>query len=385
MSPEQQAPPDQANAPATPDSPAVPAGSAPPAPARPARPSKWTGLPGVLRSRLARQVAIVSAIAGAVVAIGHVVGGLIGWWHLYELAFLRGHDARQASAQPQVAAKPRLSLVVLPLASESEARETQWFSDLLSTDLAMQGWSVWFRGISPENSLEAARLFEAAVARDPDSIRGWAGVGLVWGNAVTMGFAPDPKAALARRQEAVRQLERLDPNDPLTLMSRTGGFWYSGDFKGLLRLTQQIVERVPNNPFGFHYLALANLNLGRFEECVAPARHAILLGPRDSQVVAYRATLAMCHFMAEKYTLAAEEALLAADSNTALAGPVLLYAAALARSGKTQEAKQILESRRRGDPHFETAVFERILKGTEPRLESGRERLVSTLKGLGVP
>jgi TolB-like protein len=508
MPPEQQAQPDQTGAPAVAGPPEVPADSGAPPEAPPNTPSKvsskWTNLMGVFRSRLARQLAIASAIAGAVVAIGHVVGGLIGWWHLYELAFLRGDDAKQASAPAAVTKKPRLSLVVLPLAGEGDAQDAGWFTDVLSSDLtielgrlsgafvisresawtykgkqadprevsrdlnvryvvrgtvrrtgndvrlhlalidgetgaqrwaeqskldrsnlersleqvaarmsrtlgvelyraegqraaamkpeqveaddlAMQGWSVWYRGISRENSLEAARLFEAAVAQDRDSIRGWAGVGLVWGNAVTMGYAPDPKAALARRQEAVKQLERLDPNDAMTLMARTGGFWFAGDFKGLLRLTQTIVERVPNNPFGFHYLALAHLNLGRFEECVAPARQAILLGPRDSQIAAYRTTLALCHFMAEAYASAAEEAQLAVQSNTALAGPALVLAASLARDGKAEEARRIVETRRGKDPRFQSAAIERVLAGAEPRLSSGKERLVSTLKSLGVP
>ena len=501
MSPEQQAPPDQASAPATTDAPDVPADAAPPV-SRSDAPWKWAGLMGVLRSRLARQLAIASAIVGAVVAIGHVVGGLIGWWHLYELAFLRGRDAQQATVP--TAKAPRLSLVVLPLASEGDPQDGPWFSDVLSTDLtmalgrlsgalvisretawtykgkvidprevsrqlgvryvvsgavrrndrdvrlslalidgesgsqrwaeqftldrgdltrsleqvalrvsrtlgvelyraegqraaamkpeqveaddlAMQGWSIWYRGISRENSTEAARLFEAAVARDADSIRGWAGVSMTRGTSVTMGWAPDAKAALDRQREAVRQLERLDPNDVMTLMARTGPLWHTGDFNGLLRLTQDTVERFPNFPSGYQYHALALMMLGRFEECMPPARQAILLGPRDSLIPFYRTTLALCYFMAEQYELAASEARLAVQSNTSLAGPALTLAASLARSGKVEEATQVVETYRRNDPRFATATIERVLLGNEPRLSSGRARLVSTLKELGIP
>ena len=48
-------------------------------------------------------------------------------------------------------------------------------TEVAADDLAMRGWSVYMRGLSPDNLREALRLFEAAVAKDPHSVRAWQG------------------------------------------------------------------------------------------------------------------------------------------------------------------------------------------------------------------
>ena len=52
-------------------------------------------------------------------------------------------------------------------------------AEVAADDLAMRGWSVYMRGLSPENLREALRLFEAAVAKDPGSARALAGVSVL--------------------------------------------------------------------------------------------------------------------------------------------------------------------------------------------------------------
>jgi hypothetical protein len=99
----------------------------------------------------------------------------------------------------------------------------------------------------------------------------------------------------------------------------------------------------------------------------------------------WRATLALCHFMLDQYEDAAKEARLGMQANTALPGNPLILAASLARAGRAEEARQIVESYQPRHPQFRTASVARVLLSNEPRLVSGRERLVSTLRALGVP
>ncbi|MEO8186369.1 MAG: winged helix-turn-helix domain-containing protein [Burkholderiaceae bacterium] len=48
--------------------------------------------------------------------------------------------------------------------------------EIVADDLALRGWSVYSRGLSAANLREALRLFEQALARDPNSVRALAGV-----------------------------------------------------------------------------------------------------------------------------------------------------------------------------------------------------------------
>jgi DNA-binding winged helix-turn-helix (wHTH) protein/TolB-like protein len=250
-------------------------------------------------------------------------------------------------------------------------------------DLAMSGWAVWYRGLSRENTIEALRRFESAVARDPDSLRGWAGLAIANGTAVSSGWAPNPAAASARHGEAIRQLERLDRNDVFTHMARIGAYYLTEDFAGLLQLTQTLVERFPNHPHGHHHQANALMLLGRFDECVEPLRKAARLGPRDTMLPYWRSGLAMCHFFAGRYPEAVGEARLAIQANTALAGPHLILAAALARNGQVEEAQKIVRENAARD-RFRIQTLRLVLLGNEPRLAKGRERIIATLKELGV-
>lgn len=100
-----------------------------------APPSRWRRGWGALRSRFARQIALAAVAIGAFVTAGHFLGGLIGWWHAWELT-LGGHEAA-TPAKPGVDA-PAMSLVVLPLATEGgDGKVEDWFADALLGELTM--------------------------------------------------------------------------------------------------------------------------------------------------------------------------------------------------------------------------------------------------------
>jgi adenylate cyclase len=251
-------------------------------------------------------------------------------------------------------------------------------------DLAMRGWAVWLRGFSRENALEALRLFEQAVARDPDSLRGWGGVGLMNGQAAGYGWLADPAPARARQREALLQMERLDRDDMMTYFARVDPYYRRQDFAGLLQYAQTLVQRFPNHTMSHQQHATALLLLGRFDECLPPAREALRLGPRDTLRPAFRFLAAFCHFAAGRYADAAGEARLSLQENPTLPGPQLMLAAALGRNGQPEEAQKILQENQRR-PMSRQQGFQWLSAGTEPRLVEARERFFGTLKELGVP
>jgi TolB-like protein/DNA-binding winged helix-turn-helix (wHTH) protein len=87
-------------------------------------------------------------------------------------------------------------------------------------DLAMRGFSVHLKGISPDNFAQARQYFEQAVARDPRSMRGLAGLSITHSMDVAFTWAKDPAESMRHSKEALERIEAIDPHAHLTLLAR---------------------------------------------------------------------------------------------------------------------------------------------------------------------
>ena len=464
----------------------------------------WRRVWAALRSRFARQIALAAVALSAVAAAGHFIGGMIGWWHAYEITF-GGHKAEPASTARSPAARADVqSLVVLPLVDESEKRDGDWFVDVLTSDLtaelgrlpstlvisrdtartfkgkaadprdvardlgvryvirgsarragervrldlemvdgesglqawsqrvdldrgrlagglgdvalqlarslnvqtyrssgakaaalkpheiqaddlAMQGWAAWFRGITPENLREAASLFDQAVQRDPRSTRGLGGVAFVYRLGAQFGWLPDRDAAMSKAEQATERLRAIDENDFFTLLSRQSIAVGRGDWEASLTIADATLERFPSHAPSLGFRAMALMGQGRFDECLDPPKRALRIGPRDILVGGWNVIIAQCHFMRAEYPLAADFARTAWQANPRLPLPPLTLAAALHREGKVDEARRIVVEYRSRNPEFEASHLSRMMVGTEPRYAEGRQRMIDSLRALGIP
>lgn len=97
----------------------------------------WRRLWSKLHSRFARQMALVTVAVGTIAAVGHFVGGMIGWWHAYELTFSPHERATPLTKHAPGQVEP-LSIVVLPLTIEGDATDIEWFADALLDDLVRE-------------------------------------------------------------------------------------------------------------------------------------------------------------------------------------------------------------------------------------------------------
>jgi TolB-like protein len=466
--------------------------------------SVWQRLWSKLRSRFARQIALVAVAIGTIATVGHFIGGMIGWWHAYEITF-GGYAPIPATSKSSAARTDVQSLVMLPLVDEGEQRDGEWFVDMLTNDLtaelsrmpstlvissytarsykgkaadprevakelgvryvihgrarregervkldlqmvdgesglqtwsqrveldrkrlasglgevalqlarslnvqtyrssgkkasalkpheiqaddlAMQGWAAWFRGITPENVREAASLFDQAVERDPRSTRALGGVAFIYRLGAQFGWLPDRDASMRKAEQATERLRGIDENDFFTLLARESIATGHGDWEALLPLTDSMLERFPSHAPSLGYRTMALMGLGRFDECLGPAKQALRIGPRDTLVAAWNVIMAQCHFMRAEYPQAAEFARIALQANPRLPLPVPTLAAALHRDGKVEEARKIADEHRSRSPEFRVAHLEqRMMLGTEPRFVEGRQRMVESLRALGMP
>lgn len=253
-------------------------------------------------------------------------------------------------------------------------------------DLAMQGFGIYFRGVSRDNLLAARRLFDAAVAGDPRSIRGWGGVAVANGILAGNRWAPDYDAAVARVTEAAERLQALDEHDAHTYFARLFQAGLGRDHETLLRVATRMNERLPSYPHGHLFRSMALLNLGRFDECIDAVRRAIQLGPRDPTIGLRYRHLGTCQFMRGDYAGAVQSAREAVQHNPRLPLPPLLLAAALERNGQSDEARALVAEHLRTHPAARAADVATLAHGGhEPRYREGEQRWIESLKLLGMP
>lgn len=294
--------------------------------------------------------------------------------------------ARLAASLDGIAQQVARSLSVQMYRSSGERAFALKPDQVQADDLAMQGWAVYYRGFTPENLREAGRLFEAAVRRDSGSVRGWGGVAVANGVGAAINWVPDRAAAMVRLQQASDRLQALDADSFFALLSKANLANLNGDNEGRLLIAKSMVERFPSQPQSHFNLAQAQTNLGRFDECVEPARRAIRLGPRDVFVGVWNWQIGTCYFMRGDYVQAAHFARAARQAGPSLPLPPLLLAASLARTGNAGEARQIVADYMMRSPGYKASNIElQGMRSRHPSYVEGRNRMIETLHELGMP
>ncbi|MEO5883424.1 MAG: winged helix-turn-helix domain-containing protein [Caldimonas sp.] len=254
-------------------------------------------------------------------------------------------------------------------------------------DLSMHAFSVLLKSLGPDNLERARQLFEQAIARDPQSLRALAGVSLTNSMSVSFDWARDPAASMRRSREALDQLEAIDSDAHLTLVSRASFHLSNSDWQQQLAASEELVRSFPNDPTSHHHRCSSLLRLGRFDEAIPACDRAIRISPQESRTPIWHGLAGMNEFMRGNYPAAAERAGVTAAANANLPFYTLLVAVALAHSGRPDEAKQSFASLRARHPDYET---KRIFSGwrtanADPRFVAGLERIAATARELGLP
>ncbi len=311
------------------------------------------------------------------------------------LALVDGGNGVQLWAESFVVKRARLPQALAELAvqivlvlrpelyrSAAERRAALSALEVTADDLAMRAFARWYRGLHSDNIVEALKLLERAVALDPDSVRGWGGLSFMNLHGVLNNWLPDRVAALRRIDESAAQLERLDAEGYYTYQVRTIQSFLRQDWAAMLRVTSTWIARAGHPAaFGAHGYAL--LLSGNADEAIADLHHAMRLSPRDPIRAEWQYRLAMVHFTAASYDLACDWSQTAADTNPNLLWPPI-HAAAMQRLGQTAAARQSFGEHMKRHPGFEAGTIILRLPGEHPQLVEARERLVTSLKAIGM-
>jgi TolB-like protein len=312
-----------------------------------------------------------------------------------DLALVQGEDGMQRWAETFVFDRAQLAQTLADVAvrltralapalfiATAERRAALSALEVSADDLAMRATALWYRGFNAANIVEALKLLERAVALDGECTRAWAALPPTLWQCLANGWLPDRDAVQRRIEEASAQLMRHDADGLQSYAARGILAFMREDWASMLRLTAAFTERHRHsNAFGARGMAL--LVTGASDDAVAALETAMRLSPRDPIIAEFQYRLAMAHFVATRYEAACDWGQTAALHNPSLPWPPV-HAAALHRLGHEAEARAAYLEHAARHPDFDATRLLQRLPGSNPAFAEARERLVHSLRALGM-
>jgi TolB-like protein len=254
-------------------------------------------------------------------------------------------------------------------------------------DLTMRGLAFLNRPSSRENAQHARELFESALRLSPNhmpALNGLAQVMIVeWGSTWYSGSS---EAHLQALERVVNRALAIKADDAMAT------YLYGYVQKRLHRnLDQALValERAialdPNLAVAQNYIGQIKVFLGRPGEAAEYTLKAIQLSPRDPQLPEWYYQMAIIQIHQQRYDEAVGWARRGVQTNPNLRYPYRVLAAALALSGRLDEARTVAAELLRRYPHETISAFLRREPWTDPVYRAGQNREVEGMRLAGIP
>jgi adenylate cyclase len=298
-----------------------------------------------------------------------------------------GQIAQLAKVQDQVTQRIAGALNVALINAESERALRERPNNPDAVDLTMRGLALLNKPASRESIQRAGDLFQEALHLSPDhlpALNGLAHVMLIeWGSTWYTGSGDEHLEALDR---IVNRALAIKPDDALAI-------YFQGYVLKRLRknLNQALVafERAisidPNLAVAHNYVGQIKVFLGRASEAAGHTLKAIQLSPRDPQLAEWYYQLAITYIHQQRYDEAVQWARRGVEVNPNLRYPYRVLAAALALSGRVDEARMVAAEMLRRYPKETISTFLTREPWTDPVYRAGRDREITGMRLAGIP
>ena len=203
-------------------------------------------------------------------------------------------------------------------------------------------WHV--RQLTRENCLEAFRLIDEVLQRDPKNAMALADLACNWHYGGTFGWTKEPPpVALERMGEAARRAVAADDQDAVAQTALGMYELFLSRHDDAIRRLHRAIELDPNSSFARGYLGVAYSFGGEPDRSLVALEEAIRLSPRDFLMVVWYTASAWSHLHAERYAEAVNCANRAIEFNPAFPDSHGILAAAAAHLGHMAEASAGLD------------------------------------------
>jgi tetratricopeptide (TPR) repeat protein len=267
--------------------------------------------------------------------------------HLWAERFDR-HLGDLFALQDEITSRVAIALSLRMIAAE--AARPSGNPDAL--DYILRGRAMYLRPASRDNWAEAARLFERALALDPQSMGTQSGLASALANRVLAGWSDAPAADLVRAEGLANRALAASPDSMPAHMAKAQ----------VLRAQHRWAEAIPeyetvlalnrNMVIALHGLAQCKLLAGAIEETIPLEEQAIRLSPRDPSIGIWYWQIGVVQLLQSRTgdaILRLEKARAAIPEHPA---PHLFLASAYALKGDTERAAaELAEARRLSAAH----------------------------------
>jgi adenylate cyclase len=239
---------------------------------------------------------------------------------------------------------------------------------------------AYFLLFTPESMEQARRLFEEAIALEPEHAMAYNLLGWTYWLSVIMGGSKSPGKDIERAFELAQKAIALNDSfgDPHSLL----GYIYllNRQYEKAVAEVEKAVSMSPNSAEARHHMANIFNFVGRREEAIHLSKQAIRLNPFPQ--IYYFTTLGDALCLAGRYEEAIEAHQKALHLNPKHSFSMLGLSVADSLSGREKEAEAMAEEFLLINPRFSVKGFE---MGSLYKNRADTALLVDTMRKIGMP
>jgi adenylate cyclase len=298
-----------------------------------------------------------------------------------------GDVAQLAKVQDQVTQRIAAALNVALVDAESHRALREQPANPGVVDLTMRGSALLNKPASRESMQRARELFEAALRLNPEhlpALNGLAQAMLVQWESTWYPRSGDEH--LRELDQIVNRALTVKPDDALATYLR--GYVLKRLQKDLIQALAAFERAIaidPNLAVAHNYVGQLKVFLGRANEAAEHTLKAIQLSPRDPQLTLWYYQMALTLIHQKRYDEAVEWGRRSVQTNPALRYPYRILAAALALSGRIDEAKSIAAEMLRRYPKETVSAFLAREPWPNPNYREGQNREIMGMRLAGIP
>jgi len=164
---------------------------------------------------------------------------------------------------------------------------------------------VHFLRFNPDDNVAARKLWEEAIALDPEFISAYVDLAWTYLIDIHLGLSKSPKESLGRATQIAQKAISLDENSPFALSLLCSISAVKGQFDEAIAYGEKAVAISPNDSLAIAFLGRALVSAGRYEEALSGFEKAIRLDPIPLDW--YITRLGQCYLHMGRYEEALEE------------------------------------------------------------------------------
>jgi adenylate cyclase len=298
-----------------------------------------------------------------------------------------GEFAQLARVHDQVTQRIAAALKVALVEAESQRALRERPNNPSAVDLTMRASALLNRQASRETTQHARELFESALQLSPDHVP--ALNGLAQAMLVQWESTWYPRSSEEHLQELDRIVNKalaINRDDALATYFR--GYVLKRLRKDLgqaLAAFERAIALDPNLAVAHNYIGQIKVFLGRANEAAQHTLRAIELSPRDPQLALWYYQLALTYIHEQRYDEAVEWGRRSMQVNPNLRYPYRVLSAALALSGRVDEARTVAAEMLSRYPKETVKAFLTREPWPNSVYRTGQEREIEGMRLAGIP